>query len=231
LASVLVISAKVRSSLKVFASACAAALRLSAGAILQQAQRRLDRQLAPGDLEAQARDGLIEQPIPGGIAALGFFMKQLLDAILQLIRLVLAQIFDPRAKMCEFRRPHCAFDDRIVDAVELEREEQQVHRRIGQPLGNVAVEFGDRGIDAVAGMNQTGIGTQTPGKILDRLIAPDRPGEPLAAILLGRLLRKLALVVRLKRDAFRVQPCEVAGDLRRVDTGIEVGQVPFRQFG
>jgi len=39
-------------------------------------------------------------------------MKQLLDAILQLIGLVLAQILDPRAIMCEFRRLHRAFDDR-----------------------------------------------------------------------------------------------------------------------
>jgi len=119
----------------------------------------------------------------------------------------------------------------IVDTVEFEREEQQMHRRIGQPLGNVAVEFGDRGIDAVAGMNQAGIGAQTPGEVLDCLIAPDRLGEPLAAILLGCVLRKLARVVRLKGDAFRVQPCEVARDLRRVDTGIEIGQVPFRKFG
>ena len=155
-------------------------------------------------------------------------MKQLLDAILQLIRLVLAQIFDPGAIVSEFRRLHRAFDCRIVDAVELEREEQQMHGRIGQPLGNVTVEFGDRGIDAVAGMNQAGIGAQTPGEILDRFVAIDRRGEPFAAALLRRLLRELALAGRLKRDAFRVQPCEVAGDFRRIDTGIEIGQVPFR---
>ena len=104
-----------------------------------------------------------------------------------------------------------------------------MHRGIGQPLGNVAVEFGDRGIDAVAGVNETGIGGQTPGQIVDRLVTPDRRGEPLAATLLGRLLGELALVVRLKRDAFGVHLGEVAGDFRRVDTGIEIGQVPFRQ--
>jgi len=77
-------------------------------------------------------------------------------------------------------------------------------------------------------MNQSGIRAQTPGEILDRLIALDRRGEPFAAALLRRLLRELALVVRLKRDAFRVQACEVAGDFRRVDAGVEIGQVPFR---
>ena len=81
-------------------------------------------------------------------------MEQLLDAILELIRLVLAQILDPRTIMSEFGRLHGALDHGIVDAIEFEREEQQMHRRVGQPLGNVAIEFGDRGIDAVAGMNQ-----------------------------------------------------------------------------
>ena len=105
-----------------------------------------------------------------------------------------------------------------------------MHRRIGQPLGDVAVEFGDRGIDAVAGMNQSGIGAETSGEIVDRLVAPDRPGEPLAAALAGGSFRELALVVRLKRDAFRVHPLQVAGDFRRVDPGIEIGQIPFRQL-
>ena len=78
-------------------------LALFAGAILQQAQGRLDRQFLAADLEAQARDGLIEQPVPGGVTALGFLVKQLLDAILELIRLVLAQILDPRAIMRRVR--------------------------------------------------------------------------------------------------------------------------------
>jgi hypothetical protein len=37
--------------------------------------------------------------------------------------------------MAEFGRLHRAFDHGIVDAVELEREEQQMHRRRRQPLG------------------------------------------------------------------------------------------------
>ena len=72
-------------------------------AVLQQVQRRLDRQFRGPDLEAQARNGLIEQPVPGGITTLGFFVEQLLDAILELIRPVLAQILDPRPIMREFR--------------------------------------------------------------------------------------------------------------------------------
>ena len=132
--------------------------------------------------------------------------------------------------MPEFGRLHRAVDHGIVDPVEFEREEQQMHRCRRQPLGDVAVEFGDRGIDAVAGMNQAGIGAEPAGEIVDRLVAPDRFGEPLAAALFCGPLGKLALVVGLKRDAFGIHPCEVAGDFRRVDTGIEIGQIPFRQL-
>ena len=74
------------------------------GAVLQQVQRRLDRKLLTADLEAQRRDGLIEQPVPRRVAALGFLVKQLLDTIFELIWLVLAQILDPGAVMSEFRR-------------------------------------------------------------------------------------------------------------------------------
>jgi hypothetical protein len=205
-------------------------LALCGAAILQQIKGRLDRKLLAPDLEAQAGDGLIEQPVKGGVAALGFLVEQLLDPILQLIRLVLSQILDPRTVMRQFRRRHRALNCRIFNAVELKREKQQMHRRIGQPLGNVAVEFGNRRIDAVAGMNQAGIGRQTPGEIVDRLVAPDRFGEPFAATLAGGFFRELALVVRLKRDAIGVHLLQIAGRFRRVDSGIEIGQVPFRQL-
>ena len=158
-------------------------------------------------------------------------MEQLLDAILELIRLVLAQILDPRPIMAEFRRLHRAFDHGIVDAVEFEREEQQMRRCGGQPLGNVAVKLRNRGIDAVAGMNQAGIGSKAAGEIVDRLVAPDRFGQPPTAVLPCGKFRELALVVRLKRDAFCIHPLQVAGDFRRVDPGIEIGQIPFRQLG
>ena len=203
---------------------------LLTGAVLQQTERRLDRQFPSRNLEAQAGNGLIEQPIPGRVAALGFFMEQLLDAILELIRLVLAQVLDPGPIMPELGRLHRTIDGGILNPIEFEREEQQVQRRRRQALGDVAIKFGDRRIDAVAGMNQAGIGPEPAGKIVDRLVAPDGFGKPLAAALFCGPLRKPALVVGLKRDAFGVHPGEVARNLRRVDTGIEVGQIPFRQF-
>ena len=59
-------------------------------------------------------------------------------------------------------------------------------------------------------MNQAGIGAEPAGEIVDRLVAPDRLGEPVAAVVLGRPFRELALVVRLKRDAFGIHLLQVA---------------------
>ncbi len=157
-------------------------------------------------------------------------MEQLLDAVLELIRLVLAQVLDPRPVMAERRRLHRALDHGIVEAVEFEREEQEMRRCGGQPLGHIAVKLRDRGIDAVPGMNQPGIGAETPCEIVDRLVPPYRFGKPASAILSCGKFREFALVVRLKRDAICIHLLEVAGDFRRVDAGIEIGQIPFRQF-
>ena len=209
----------------------AAALRLAPSRSCKQVQRRLDREFLGADLEAQARDGLVEQPVPGGIAALGFLVEQLLDAILELIRLFLAQILDPGAIMRRAPRV-CIARSITASSIRLSSsaKNKQMQRRIGQPLGNVAVELGDRGVDAVAGVNQTGIGAEPAGEIVDRLIAPDRLGEPRAAALLRRPFGELALVVGLKRDAIGIHLLEVARHFRRVDAGIEIGQVPFRQL-
>src|SRR5712672_1006592 len=78
-------------------------------------------------------------------------------------------------------------------------------------------------------MHQAGIRSQTPREIVDRLVAPDRFGQPFAAALSRRLFREFSFEVRLKRDAFRVHLLQVARDFRRVDTGIEIRQVPFRR--
>src|SRR6476620_2797396 len=99
-------------------------------------------------------------------------MEELLDPVLELVRLVLAQILDPRPVMAELGRLYGALDHIIVNAVELKREEQEMRRGSRQPLHHVAVELGDRGSDAVAGMDQAGVRAEPAGEIVDRFIAP-----------------------------------------------------------
>jgi len=95
--SVLVISVKVRRFLRE-----GPAQRLGGGlagfsvAVLQQVEGRLDGERLGPDSEAQARDGVVEQPVPGTLSGHGFLMEELLDAILELIGLFLADVLDPR---------------------------------------------------------------------------------------------------------------------------------------
>ena len=88
------------------------------------------------------------------------FVKQLLDAVFKLVRPVAAHILEPRPIMAERGIFHRRFDERVVDAVELEREEQQMRGRRRQSLLHVAVEFGARRIDGIAGMDEPGIGAR-----------------------------------------------------------------------
>ena len=124
---------------------------------------------------------------------------------------------------------HRRFDQRVVDAVEFEREEQKMRRRRGQPLLHVAVEFGARRIDGVAGMQEPGIGAEPAHQIVDRLIAAHRFGERRAGLRRARQLGELALVGLLEGDAVGVGAIEIALDRRIVQAGIEVGEIPLGQ--
>ena len=75
---------------------------------------------------------------------------------------------------------HGGVERGIVDAVELEREEQQMQRGGGDALLHVAVEFGARRIGGVAGIDERGIGHEPAEQVLQRLVALDRLGERLA---------------------------------------------------
>src|SRR5690348_10622156 len=76
-------------------------LALRSVGILQEIERRLDRQLLAADLEAQAGDGLVEAAVPGGIAGGRLLMEELLDPVLELVRLLLAHVLEPRLVVAE----------------------------------------------------------------------------------------------------------------------------------
>ena len=131
--------------------------------------------------------------------------------------------------MTERRIGHRRFQQRVVDAVELKGEEQQMRRGRGQPLLHVAVKFGARRIDGVAGMDQTRIGAEPAHQIVDRLIAPHGLGERGAALGCAGETGELALVGVLERGAVGIGPVEVALDSRVVDAGIKIVEIPLRQ--
>ena len=156
-------------------------------------------------------------------------MEELLDAILELIGPVAAHVLDPRPIMAERGTGHRRFDQRIVDAVELEREEKKMRGRRRQPVLHIAVEFVARRIDSVAGMQEPGIGAQPPDKIVDRFIAAHRFGERFAGFRRARQLGELALVGLLEGDTVGVGAIEIALDQRIVQAGIEIVEIPLGQ--
>ena len=125
------------------------ACRLSVGSIASD--------LLP-TLKRRRRDGLVEQPVPGRIGRHRLLVEQLLDAVLELIGLVLADVFEPRPVVPERGILHGRFERGVVEPVELEHEEQEMRGGRRDPLLHVAVEFRAHGIDGVAGMNESGIG-------------------------------------------------------------------------
>ena len=159
LASVLVISVNGRKfALKVLASACAAALRFLPSASCSMLSAGSIGERLAADLEAQARDGLVVIAVPGRIAGDRLLVEQLLDPVLELIGLFLAHVLDPGPVMAERGIGHGGLERGVVDAVELEREEQEMQRGGGDALLHVAVELGAHRIGGVAGIEQRGIG-------------------------------------------------------------------------
>ena len=110
-------------------------------------------------------------------------MEELLDAVLELVGLLLAHILDPRPVMAERWVGHGGVQRGVVDAVELKREEQEMDGGRGQPLLHVAVELGARRVAAVAGIEQRGVGDQPPERVLDCLVALERLGQRLSGAL------------------------------------------------
>ncbi len=94
--------------------------------ILHLVQGRLDGEFLAAHIEPQRRDGLVEEAVPGAAAGHRLFMKELLDLVVELIRLVLAQILDPGPVMGERLPCHRRVEDRVVDAVQFQPEEQQL---------------------------------------------------------------------------------------------------------
>ena len=156
-------------------------------------------------------------------------MKELLDTILELIGLVLADVFDPRPVVRQRRILHGGFELGVIEPIELEREEQKMRGCRRDALLHVGVEFRARRIDGVAGVEEAGIGREPAEKIIERFVALHRRRELRSRI--GSLdeRRELALKGLLERQAFGGAAIEVALDLRIIDPGIEVGEVPFRQ--
>ncbi len=122
--------------------------------VLHQRERLLDRKRLAVDLEAQRADGLVEQAVEGARTGDGLLVEQFFDAILELIRLLLAHVLDPRPVVAERGIGHRGVERGIVETVEFEREEQQMQRRRRDAVLHVAVELRPHRIGRVARVDE-----------------------------------------------------------------------------
>ena len=176
-------------------------------------------------LEAQAGHGLVEQPVPGAAGGERLLVEQPLQPLLQLVGLLLAQVIEPRLVAGHGRRLQGGRQLRVVQAVDLQLEEQEIGGDGGQPLLDVAVEAGVLGIAAVRGIEQAGVGAELAQGVAQGLVGGDGVGERRA---LPGQRRQPALVGRLDAPRLRGGLPEVRLHRLRLRAGIEVAQVPDR---
>ena len=144
-------------------------------------QRFLQRQAFAGDIEAQRRQRFVEKPVPGAAPGHGFLVEELLDAVVELVGALGAQVVEERLVGGELRRLQRLRERRVVDAVQLQREEQELCRDGGQAILQVAIEFRAGGIGRVARIDQAGIAAEAAEDFLDALIGANGFGERGAA--------------------------------------------------
>ena len=107
LASVLVMRVKRRKlAPSVAASALAAVFPDLRVRIHELAEQRLKRQALAFEIEPERRHRVVEQAVPCGGGAHRLVEEQSLEVIGKLVRLLLADVLEPRAIMAERRRRH-----------------------------------------------------------------------------------------------------------------------------
>ena len=112
-------------------------------AIREIVQRRADREVLAADRHPHARDRLIEQPAPRAAPGHLLLVQQLLQVVGKLVRPEDAQIAQPGFPPGQRRFRELLIQQRIVQPVQLEREEQQVAADRGHPLAHGLVEAAD----------------------------------------------------------------------------------------
>ncbi|MPL71127.1 hypothetical protein SDC9_16898 [bioreactor metagenome] len=189
-----------------------------------QRRRRLEAQRLALDLEGQRGGGLVEEAIPGGGADDRLVVQEFLELVGQLIGLHRPHPVEDRLVAGHRRIGEDGLIGRVVDAVELEREEDERRGEGGDPVLRVRQELGARAVDGVLIIAQPGIGHDPPGRGLDRFVAVDAFGHR------GGIERgELALVIGGEACAQGLERGHVAGKFRRIGGGVEIAQVPVRQ--
>src|SRR5262249_26485496 len=95
---------------------------------------------------------------------------------------------------------------------------------------HVTVELSAKRIGRIAGVEKRGIGDEPAEPVIDRLILFDCFGQSTSAALTCSERGQSPLEPLLEGFAVAITLLEIGFDLWTVQTGVEVGQVPFGQF-
>jgi hypothetical protein len=193
----------------------------------QKVERQLQRHRLGRafDVETQPGHGLVEQAVPRP-RRLALLVEQPLDRLVELVGLLLAHVVEPRLVVRHALVLHGLDQNRVVDLVELQLEEDDVGGDNGQLLGDVAVELGARDIGLITSVVEPGKRPEPPHQLHETLELRDRLSQHGAV---ARQLHELAVVGLFELACERSRGVQIAGDFRRVGSGVEIGQAPLGQ--
>ena len=132
--------------------------------------------------------------------------------------------------MPERRRSHRRLELGVVDAVELEFEEQEIAGERGHPFVRVAVELRAAGVAGVGGIEQRRVGHDAPGQVLHRLVGLDRRGQRLARVGPVDEFGQLAAPGLGEQLRFPLGALEIGGEARRIHALVQILEPPLRQL-
>ena len=183
--------------------------------------------VSPPTSKLEPGHGLVEEPVPGGGADHRLVVQELLELVGELVRLHLADAVEHRLVAGELGVRRRAARRGAASSIRLSSRVKKTSGvvSVGELGLRVAEELGAHRVDGVLVVAQAGIAHDPAGDRLDALPAADR-GEQAGGVERRRACPRSRR--RRPRHSAR-EPVEVAGDLRRVGRGVEVGEVPFGQ--
>ena len=197
----------------------------TAVAVGEEIERLAAGEFLSAHREAKIGDRLVEEAIPRGAAGNLLFVQDPFEVVGKLMRPERTNIAQPGLVMGEAGGLEALGQDRVVDPVDFQREEQKRRRDVGNALLHRLVEPRHLGVAHVLGIVELGEAADATDQLLQTLVFGDRQGQcgaveageaPLVA---GR--EGLGPVGRLGQG-FR--------EIRRIRTRKQVGQVPNGQL-
>ena len=197
--------------------------------VLQEIEHGLDRERLALHVKTQAGDGLVEQAMPGRGAGERFLMEKLFELFFELMRLFLADVIEPGAPARKRRLCGGCVQNRIVDAIELQLEEQELRRGVDDLAARVCVEFRADRVRDVAGVQEAGERHDAAEEILQLFVSRDGGPELLARAGALRQCGELAAIFCGKSGGFARRAREIGGEGRRVGAVVKISEIPFGQ--